>query len=69
MGKYTTRLLYREKAANDWITAISLYSIDSIAIIAIRDAVVDGFKDTSCKSLTIYNEHQKRHDLILDFEF
>lgn len=58
-----------EKAANDWITAMSLYSIDSIAIIAIRDAVVDGFKDTCCKSLTIYNEHQKRHDLILDFEF
>lgn len=58
-----------EKAASDWLKAMSLYSIDSIAIIAIRDAVVDGFKDTCCKSLMIYNEHQKRHDLILDFEF
>lgn len=58
-----------EEAGNEWIKAMTIYSLDSTSIIAIRDAVVDGFQDTCCKSRMIYNEHLKKHDLILDFEF
>lgn len=68
-NKITYGVQAHEKASTEWYKAMSLYSIDSTTIITIRDAVMDNFKDICCKSRMIYSEEQKKHDLILDFDF